>query len=93
MLHSFPSSAPELCHTQTAALDAARKAYIAALRACDQGVRRGDEVALDGLQKDASDRLNVLQRLSQLWLQQSAQRNLLAVPDSAAQVTSDEPDR
>lgn len=76
MLDVSHFSAPDPFLACTEAIDAAREAYVVALQVCDDGVRRGDEAALDAALQDAANRFAALQTLSQRWLQQSAQRKL-----------------
>lgn len=72
-------------------LDDARKAYLDTLQACDRAVRRGDDSALDALQRDAANRFAVLEQLAQQWLLRAARHTLWTMPDLAAHPSTKQP--
>lgn len=91
MPQSLPAFSPDPLRAQSSALDAARRAYLDALNACDQAVRRGDDMALDARLQEATDRFAALQALAQQWLRQAAQQGLWRVTGPAARAVPDNP--
>lgn len=87
----MPSPSTDPLHALKTMLDDARKAYLDTLQACDRAVRRGDDSALDALQRDAANRFAVLQHLAQQWPLRAARHTLWTMPDPAAHPSAKQP--